>query len=148
MRPDEFIVPAPKRRLRKSSRDALAQAGGPVAGGVIVIDVSMIVLDDPRIAGRNPCGKRNGGGHQKLLWANEANPYITEAFAASANASRTIYILTLSHSRECPSERGETESVTLSGHSFRVAASRSPPPPTWIGPSPAFDRLQFSKEFL
>jgi len=71
--PDEFIVPAPKRRLRKSSRDALAQAGSPVASGVIVIDVSMIVLDDSGIAGRRPCGERNGGGHQKLLLANEAS---------------------------------------------------------------------------
>src|SRR5713226_8138519 len=102
----------------------------------------------PGLRGATPVVSATAADIKNSYGSNEANPYITEAFAASANASRTIYILTLSHSRECPSERGETESVTLSGHSFRVAASRSPPPPTWIGPSPAFDRLQFSKEFL
>src|SRR5215470_1999654 len=82
MRPDEFVVPASEHRLRKSCRDALAQAGGLVAaGGGIVVDVSMIVLDDPCIAGPNPC-ECSGGGHQK----NSHGPTgqirnITEAFA-------------------------------------------------------------------
>jgi hypothetical protein len=31
--PGEFVVPAPKRRLRKNCRNGLAQTGSPVAGG-------------------------------------------------------------------------------------------------------------------